>query len=286
MIVCKICGRQFKQLGHRHLNTHGITTLEYKEKFNVTSLTSREYLDDREQTFLKRYGVKNNFGRADVKAKIDQKESIKTRRRTLMNKYHVENISQLSDVKDKVRNTCLRRYGVVSNLRIPGVLEKSIATTLHKSNERKISGEAQRAKDEYKERQYRKTKVHSSFKQGVRRLFRNKQGNVRTKDMMMSMGYSICDLESHLKTTLPKGISWEMFLSERMVWSIDHIIPVSLYNIKEVLDDEFKKCWNYRNLRIISIKENSKKINKLDMDIVRYYRIEDLLPSSTKNKNS
>ena len=57
---------------------------------------------------------------------------------------------------------------------------------------------------------------------------------------------------------------------------IDHIIPCSLFD--HTNEEEIKKCWNWRNLRYLPAKENISKQNALDMDLVKSYGIEDLLP--------
>lgn len=43
-------------------------------------------------------------------------------------------------------------------------------------------------------------------------------------------------------------------------------------------DEEFKQCWNIRNLRLLEKNENLKKGGKLDLNLIKEYNIEDLLP--------
>jgi hypothetical protein len=63
-------------------------------------------------------------------------------------------------------------------------------------------------------------------------------------------------------------------------WHIDHIIPCTLYDL--FLESEQKKCFNYRNLRPLEIKENFRKSNKFDLNLIKQYNIEDLLPEDLK----
>ena len=63
---------------------------------------------------------------------------------------------------------------------------------------------------------------------------------------------------------------------------IDHIIPISLYNFSSYNDEEFKKCWNMRNLRPISSNENQRKSNKIDIKLIEEFKIKDLLPEKIK----
>lgn len=61
-------------------------------------------------------------------------------------------------------------------------------------------------------------------------------------------------------------------------YHIDHIIPVDAYYYDSYEDEEFKKCWSYRNLRLIKAEENLKKSNSIDKEIILEYNIIDLLP--------
>jgi hypothetical protein len=90
--------------------------------------------------------------------------------------------------------------------------------------------------------------------------------------------YWYSKLIEHLKTRLPDNLTWEIYLKNRSDWHIDHIIPQSNFNYISNNDDEFKKCWNLRNLRIIDAKTNMKKFEQIDMILVKKYNIIDLLP--------
>lgn len=90
------------------------------------------------------------------------------------------------------------------------------------------------------------------------------------------LDYSAEILINHLSSTLPDQITWEDYLFGD--YHIDHIIPISKYNFSDYHDEEFKLCWNYRNLRIIKAKENLMKSDSLDFELVKKYNIEDLLP--------
>lgn len=90
------------------------------------------------------------------------------------------------------------------------------------------------------------------------------------------MNYDIETLINHLKFTLPYNITWEDYLEGG--FHIDHIIPLNLYSFNSYTELEFKKCWNYRNLRILPGDENLIKLGTFDMELVKKYNIEDLLP--------
>jgi len=82
------------------------------------------------------------------------------------------------------------------------------------------------------------------------------------------IGCTIEFMQEHLNST--KKPDWDDNLH------IDHIIPSSLFD--HTNEEEIKKCWNWRNLRYLPAKENTSKQDSLDMDLIKSYGIEDLLP--------
>jgi len=64
------------------------------------------------------------------------------------------------------------------------------------------------------------------------------------------------------------------------LFHLDHIIPTSYFmkKLSDKTEKEIKSKWyNYRNLRVLPATENMIKSDKLDMDLIREYGIEDLL---------
>jgi hypothetical protein len=88
------------------------------------------------------------------------------------------------------------------------------------------------------------------------------------------VGYSLQELIEHLEKV--SDFTIQDYLEKDL--HIDHIIPVNLYKFENYEDIEFKKCWNKRNLRIITAEENLTKRDKLDVDLIEQYQIKDLLP--------
>ena len=60
---------------------------------------------------------------------------------------------------------------------------------------------------------------------------------------------------------MPKVYTWNDYLNGEL--HIDHIIPISLFNITGVKSKGFKKCWALENLRLLPKGENLRKGNKL-----------------------
>ena len=82
-----------------------------------------EIKEKRQQTCLKRYGVKEAIGSKQIRDKIKQ---------TNLQKYGIENPLQSSVVQDKCRNTCLERYGVLSPAQSIEIQEKMKKTSLER----------------------------------------------------------------------------------------------------------------------------------------------------------
>jgi len=92
-----------------------------------------------------------------------------------------------------------------------------------------------------------------------------------------SLPHSYNDMWEKLVSTIPFGYSPKDYLNGTL--EIDHIIPVSKYIILEMGDNEFKKCWNKRNLRLVVKEKNRERGHKIfNFEEVKEYQIEDLLP--------
>jgi len=106
-------------------------------------------------------------------------------------------------------------------------------------------------------------RVYHLLMTGLNSMLKDKTKTCRTLEYV---GCSKHELVEHLNKTKP---------DTHQLLHIDHIIQKNLYNLTE---QELKKCWNYRNLRWITAEENLKKGDTLNMDLVRTYKIQDLLP--------
>lgn len=128
---------------------------------------------------------------------------------------------------------------------------------------------------EYKKRyrnnkQYRiRSRLAVSLKKALKRVERIKNASI-----IKYIGCKLKTLERHLNSTRCKN--WNDNLH------IDHIIPCSLFD--HTKQKEIKKCWNWKNLRYLPAKENISKGDILDMDLVKQYGIEHLLPENNGEK--
>lgn len=73
------------------------------------------------------------------------------------------------------------------------------------------------------------------------------------------VSYTLQELKQHLESKFQDGMSWDNYGQ----WHIDHITPVSRFNITSVNCDDFRKCWALENLQPLWAHDNWHKYNKL-----------------------
>ena len=105
------------------------------------------------------------------------------------------------------------------------------------------------------------------------------QSNIKKdKELFKYTGFKRTDYIKHFK----KMKLWKNFIKNENI-DIDHIIPISAYNLSN--REDIKKCWNPLNLRFLnSYKNRNLKRNKIDMNLIKYYKIEHLLPEGLNTK--
>ncbi len=123
-------------------------------------------------------------------------------------------------------------------------------------------------KEQIKEtkREYQKHKRHtdpiykliSNFRTAIYQVL--KENNVQKNGHYFDvLKYTPEELISHLESKFIDGMTWDNYGE----WHVDHIKPISSFNIIEIGDDEFMKCWTLKNLQPLWGVENIKKSNKL-----------------------
>jgi hypothetical protein len=73
------------------------------------------------------------------------------------------------------------------------------------------------------------------------------------------LGYDLLILKNHLESKFLSGMSWSNYGFK--TWHIDHIKPLSWFDIKEIGDQSFKDCWQLSNLQPSWAIDNFKKSN-------------------------
>ena len=192
-----------------------------------------------------KYGVTTSCKECRKQECIDDKERIDERNR----KHHQQNKDKISQRK--------KAYWLKTK-------DKQMAYNKKwkkENKERRNKWERERSAKLYREDEVYRT--HSLIATAMHAMLR---GERKTSSTTVYLGCSVEELVTYLNKSRPDT-------NEPL--HIDHIIPKSLYSLSE---SDLKKCWNYANLRLISASSNLAKSDTLDMDLVRHYDIEDLLP--------
>jgi hypothetical protein len=71
--------------------------------------------------------------------------------------------------------------------------------------------------------------------------------------------YTPEELINHLEKQFKDEMTWDNY----GIWHVDHKLPITSFDIQEMGDDEFMKCWCLDNLQPMWGEENIRKSNKL-----------------------
>lgn len=95
-------------------------------------------------------------------------------------------------------------------------------------------------------------RVHSNVSTVIRLTLRGKKNYKKWESLV---GYTKEELMKHLESLFQEGMTWDNYGD----WHIDHIKPRVSFDIKELGDEEFKKCWSLDNLQPLWKDENLSK---------------------------
>lgn len=117
---------------------------------------------------------------------------------------------------------------------------------------------------EWSKHQYRTNphrKLRMSMSNAINRSLRYNQGNKNGNSWMELVNYTIDELKQHLENQFTEGMSWEKFLNGEI--HIDHIRPVSSFDITSIDCKDFQECWSLENLQPLWAEDNLKKWAKI-----------------------
>ena len=100
-------------------------------------------------------------------------------------------------------------------------------------------------------------KLISYFRTAIYQVL--KESNVeKNKHYFDVLQYTPEELITHLELQFKDDMSWDNYGK----WHVDHIKPISSFNIVDMGDEEFMKCWSLSNLQPMWGEENIRKSNK------------------------
>jgi len=96
--------------------------------------------------------------------------------------------------------------------------------------------------------------VRRSVLHGVRMSGKPKSGKTTS-----IIGCSFAALRDHLESQFTEGMSWENYGLHG--WHIDHIIPVSSFNLAD--ESQMRQCFHWSNMQPLWSKDNRRKLDRM-----------------------
>jgi hypothetical protein len=101
-------------------------------------------------------------------------------------------------------------------------------------------------------------KLISNFRTAIYQVL--KESNVeKNRHYFDILQYTPEELIIHLESQFKDSMSWDNYGE----WHVDHKLPITSFNIVEMGDKEFMKCWAMENLQPMWGEENIRKSNKI-----------------------
>jgi len=101
-------------------------------------------------------------------------------------------------------------------------------------------------------------KLINNFRTAIYQVL--KESNVQKNGHYFEiLKYSPDELITHLEKKFIGEMSWDNY----GIWHVDHIRPISSFNIQEIGDESFMECWSLNNLQPLWGDENIRKSNKM-----------------------
>ena len=99
-------------------------------------------------------------------------------------------------------------------------------------------------------------RVRSLIRNSIRFNATNRRKNCRTTELL---GCQIAFFKQYIENLFQKGMSWENYGNGHGKWNIDHIKPISKFNLNKI--SEQKKAFHFTNCQSMWAIENIKKGN-------------------------
>jgi len=101
-------------------------------------------------------------------------------------------------------------------------------------------------------------KLISNFRTAIYQVLKENRVD-KNQSYFDVLQYSPEKLINRLEKQFTDGMTWENYGE----WHVDHKQPITSFNIKEMGDDEFMKCWSLENLQPMWGDENIRKSNRI-----------------------
>lgn len=109
----------------------------------------------------------------------------------------------------------------------------------------------------------RKTNPMYRLSDNMSRAIRRKlQSGKEGQSWQKLVGYTYKQLKRHLEKQFLPGMTWDNYGLKG--WTIDHKVPVSVFNFTDVKHIDFRRCWALSNLQPLWMCDNLSKKAKLE----------------------
>jgi hypothetical protein len=101
-------------------------------------------------------------------------------------------------------------------------------------------------------------KLISNFRTAIYQVL--KESNIeKNKHYFEILQYTPESLIKHLESQFKNNMNWDNYGE----WHVDHKLPITSFNIQEMGDEEFMRCWSLENLQPMWGTDNISKSNKI-----------------------
>lgn len=118
-----------------------------------------------------------------------------------------------------------------------------------------------RAKQRRADAKIQQSPIHVLNKRVKARIRAMLKGRYESRSIGQHLEFTKAELVAHIERQFEAGMTWDLLMLGEI--HIDHIVPVSAFNILEIGDAEFKACWALANLRPLWKTDNWKKQAKV-----------------------
>lgn len=105
-------------------------------------------------------------------------------------------------------------------------------------------------------------RLHSKIRGEIHRYLKRNGTDKAGRQWEMLVGYTKDQLIQRLKATVPEGFTWQDYLDGKL--HLDHIVPVTAFNVTSPDDIDFRRCWDLSNLQLLPVSDNCSKGAKLE----------------------
>jgi len=179
------------------------------------------------------------------------REDVKARKRSYsLNRYH-----SIPGVKEKNRSSDKRRSASEKRKRWRSEFAKT-----PKQREKQKRFRSSEKRREWLRDNFQKRKQDHNFR--LKYILRNRlamalKRGTKTGSAIRDLGCSVEYLRKHLERQFKVGMSWENFGKGARMWNIDHVIPLSSFDLSDL--EQVKVAVNYKNLQPLWQSDNSRK---------------------------